>query len=144
VSPLRFEFHPPVEPAAPTAASSGPPPPPPPPSLPPPLAVAWATWLDRRPTVESDDPEIRRSIEHAFRATPLVVDDPSLRSAGARGEQVLQPGSISWFRAVAQFRVPAETGLVARAVPGVAVGGGGYDPAANYRRFSEQIERLES
>jgi hypothetical protein len=38
--------------------------------------------------------------------------------------------------------VPAETGLVARAVPGVV--GGGYDPAANYLRFSEQIERLES
>ncbi len=55
---------------------------------------------------------------------------------------MLQPGDLGWFRAVAQFRVPAETGLVARTVPGVARGG--YDPAANYRRFSEQIERLES
>ena len=92
--------------------------------------------------MESDDADIRRSIERAFRATPVVVDDPSLRSAGTRGEQVLQPGSLVWFRAVAQYRVPAETGLVARSVPGVAAGG--YDPAANYRRFSEQIERLES
>jgi hypothetical protein len=104
--------------------------------------VASATWLDTRPAVESDDPAIKRSIEHAFRPTPVVVDDPSLRSAGTSGEQVLQPGGLAWFRAVAQFRVPAETGLVARSVPGVAAGG--YDPAANYRRFSEQIERLES
>ena len=99
-------------------------------------------WLDRRATVESDDPDLKRSIEHAFRPTPVVVDDPSLRSAGTRGELVLQPGGLAWFRAVAQFRVLAETGLVARAVPGVEAGG--YDPAANYRRFSEQIERLES
>jgi hypothetical protein len=138
VSPLRIEFHHPVESAPSAPASSGPPPPPPPP----PPAVASATWLDRRPTVESDDPAVKRSIEHAFRATPLVVDDPSLRSAGSRGEQVLQPGGLAWFRAVAQVRVLAETGLVARTVPGVAAGG--YDPAANYRRFSEQIERLES
>jgi hypothetical protein len=136
VSPLRIEFHHPAEQAPP--APAGPPPPPPPP----PPAVASVTWLDRRPAVESDDAGIRRSIERAFRATPVVVDDPTLRSAGTRGEQVLQPGSLVWFRAVAQFRVPAETGLVARSVPGVAAGG--YDPAANYRRFSEQIERLET
>jgi hypothetical protein len=138
VSPLRIEFHHPVESAPPAPATPGPPPPPPPP----PPAVASATWVDRRPSVESDDPAVKRSIEHAFRPTPLVVDDPSLRSAGTRGEQVLQPGGLAWFRAVAQFRVLAETGLVARSVPGVAAGG--YDPAANYRRFSEQIERLES
>jgi hypothetical protein len=66
--------------------------------------------------VEADDPELKASIERAFR--------------------------LEWFRAVAQIRVPAETGLVARSVPGVTVGG--YDPAANYRRFPEQIERLVS
>jgi len=55
---------------------------------------------------------------------------------------MLQPGSLAWFRSVAQFRVLVETGLAARSVPGVTVGG--YDPAANYRRFSEQIERLET
>jgi hypothetical protein len=100
------------------------------------------TWLDRRPVVESDDAGLERAIMHSFRATPIVVDDPTLRSVGAHGEQTLQPGSLTWFRAVAQVRVTAETGLVARSVPGVALGG--YDPAANYRRFSEQIERLES
>lgn len=91
--------------------------------------------------MEADDPAVKTAIERAFRPTPVVVDDASLRSAGTRGELMLQPGDLEWFRAVAQFRVPAETGLVARSVPGVVRGG--YDPAANYRRFSEQIERLE-
>lgn len=138
MSPLRIEFHQPAEPATPAAASPGPPPPPPPP----PPAVASATWLDERVVVEADDPAIRASIERAFRPTPVVVDDPSLRYPGTHGELMLQPGDLEWFRAVAQVRVRAETGLVARSVPGVIVGG--YDPAANYRRFSEQIERLET
>ncbi len=90
--------------------------------------------------VETNDPELRASLQRAFRPTPVVVDDASLRSPGTRGESVLQPGDLEWFRAVAQVRVRAETGLVARFVPGVTVGG--YDPAANYRRFEEQIERL--
>jgi hypothetical protein len=139
VSPLRIEFHHPAEPATPAAPAPGGPPPPPPP---PPPAVAAATWLEGRPVIEADDPAIEDALERAFRPTPVVVDDASLRSAGSRGEQMLQPGDLEWFRAVAQFRVPAETGLVARTVPGVARGG--YDPAANYRRFAEQIERLES
>jgi hypothetical protein len=137
VSPLRVEFHHPPEPTEPSSAPAQPGPPPPPPA-----AVASATWLDGRVIVESDDPDLRISIERAFRPVPVVVDDPSLRYPGTRGESVLQPGDLEWFRAVAQVRVPAETGLVARSVPGVTVGG--YDPAANYRRFSEQIERLES
>lgn len=92
--------------------------------------------------VESEDPKLKASIQRAFRPTPVVVDDPSLRYPGTSGESVLQPGDLEWFRAVAQHRVSAETGLVARSVPGIVVGG--YDPAANYRRFSDQIERLES
>ncbi len=139
MSPLRIEFHHPTEPATPAAPAPGGPPPPPPP---PPPAVAVATWLDGHPVVEADEPAIEEAIRRAFRPTPVVVDDPSLRSAGSRGEQMLQPGDLGWFRAVAQFRVPAETGLVPRSVPGVTRGG--YDPAANYRRFAEQIERLES
>jgi hypothetical protein len=138
VSPLRIEFHHPVEPATPAATPPGPPPPPPPP----PPSVASATWVGGRAVVEADDPTIKASIERAFRATPVVVDDPSLRSVGSSGEQMLQPGSFAWFRSVAQVRVLSETGLTARSVPGVAVGG--YDPAANYRRFAEQIERLET
>jgi hypothetical protein len=104
--------------------------------------VASVTWLDGRAVVASEDPDLKRSIEHAYRPTPVVVDDPSLRFPGTRGESILQPGDLEWCRAVAQVRVPKETGLVPRFVPGVTVGG--YDPAANYRRFPEQIERLET
>ncbi len=140
MSPLRVEFHHPPEPVEPSPAPPQPgPPPPPPPPLP---AVASATWLDGRVVVQADDPDLKASIERAFRPVPVVVDDPSLRYPGTRGESVLQPGDLEWFRAVAQVRVPSDTGLVARSVPGVTVGG--YDPAADYRRFSEQIERLES
>ena len=139
MSPLRIEFHHPVEPVTP---ATPPPPGPPAPPPPPPPAVASASWVGGGVVVEADDPAIKASIERAFRATPVVVDDASLRGAGSHGEQMLQPGTIAWFRSVAQFRVPDETGLAARSVPGVTVGG--YDPAANYRRFSDQIERLEA
>ena len=137
MSPLRVEFHPAREPAEPveTAPEQRPPPPPPPPP-----AVASATWHEGRLSIECDDERLRTAITHAFRRTPLVVDDASLRSAGTRGELVLQPGDLEWFREVALVRVPAETGLIPRFVPGVTVGG--YDPAANYRRFPEQIQRL--
>lgn len=138
MSPLRIEFHPPVDPPPAPRAAAGPPQPPPPT----PPAVASATWLAGRPVVEADDVAIKASIERAFRATPVVVDDPSRRHPGTRGELMLQPGDLEWFRAVAQVRVAAETGLVARSVPGVTQGG--YDPAANYRGFSEQVERLGS
>lgn len=137
MSPLRVEFHPPSEPAEP--APQEPQPGPPPPSVSPP-AIASAAWLGDRVVVDADDPTLKSAIERAFRPVPVVVDDPSLRYPGTSGESVLHPGDLEWFRAVAYVRVPAETGLVARSVPGVTVGG--YDPAANYRRFPEQIERL--
>jgi hypothetical protein len=140
VSPLRVEFHHPPERAESPTQQPQPGPPPPPPTPPP--AVASATWVGDRVVVDADDPTLRASIERAFRSIPVVVDDPSLRYPGTSGESVLHPGDLEWFRAVAHVRVPAETGLVARSVPGVTVGG--YDPAANYRRFSEQVDRLES
>jgi hypothetical protein len=138
VSPFRVEFHPSPEPSE----QVQPPRPGPPPAPPPPPAVASATWLGDRVEVDADDPERKASIERAFRPIPVVVDDPSLRYPGTSGGSVLQPGDLGWFRAVAYVRVLAETGLVARSVPGVTAGG--YDPAANYRRFPEQIERLVS
>jgi hypothetical protein len=139
VSPLRVEFHLPAEPTEPpTGASAGRPPPPPPPEP----AVATVAWRDGRVTVEADDPELATGLERAFRRTPVVVDDASLRPAGALGASVLQPGDLEWFRGVALVRVPAELGLVPRFVPGRQTGG--YDPAANYRRFGEQVERLDA
>jgi hypothetical protein len=139
VSPLRIEFHHPPAPAEPAPQQAQPGPPPTPEPRP---AVASAVWLRDRVIVEAEDPKLKASIERAFRPIPVVVDDPSLRYPGTSGESVLQPGDLEWFRAVAQVRVLAETGLVARSVPGVTAGG--YDPAANYRRFPEQIERLVS
>jgi hypothetical protein len=106
------------------------------------LTIATATWDGKEVTVTSDDAALRTSLAHAFRRSPVVVDDPSLRRLGTSGPSTLQPGDLEWFRAVARYRATDETSLEARFVPGTIVGG--YDPAANYRRFEEQIERLDA
>ena len=106
------------------------------------LTVATASWDGREVAITSDNDEIRASLAHAFRRTPVVVDDASLRRLGTSGPSTLQPGDLEWFRAVARYRATTETGLDARFVPGTIVGG--FDPAANYRRFEEQIERLDA
>jgi len=106
------------------------------------LTVATASWDGREVAITSNDDELRASLAHAFRRTPVVVDDPSLRRLGASGPSTLQPGDLEWFRAVARSRATDESGLAARFVPGTIVGG--FDPAANYRRFDEQIERLDA
>lgn len=105
------------------------------------VVVATARWVDGDVTLESDDDETREQLAHAFRNTPVVVDDASYRRMGTHGEVVVQPGDLQWFRAVALTRATAETGLAARFVPGITQGG--YDPAAGYRTFEEQIERLD-
>jgi hypothetical protein len=102
--------------------------------------VATARWDGRHAVVPSSDPEIRAALQRVFRPTPVVVDDPSLRSLGARGESVIQPGSLEWFRVAAFTRGPAE-GLGVRIVPEVA-GQGGWDPAAAYRTFPDAVEQL--
>jgi hypothetical protein len=104
------------------------------------VVVGTATWDGRNVLVEADDPDVRETIARAFRRTPVVVDDPSARPAGTTGSVLIDPSGLEWFRAVAQVRVPAETGLVPVFVADVLEGG--YDPAANYRTFEEQIERL--
>jgi hypothetical protein len=140
VSPLRVEFHRAPEPSEPEPVSvPGSKPPPPPPPEP---AVAVVSWRDGRAIVDSDDPAVAEGLRRAFRATPIVVDDPARRYPGTRGESILQPGDLEWFRGVALVRAPAETGLIPRFVPSPGVGG--FDPAANYRTFPEQVERLEA
>jgi hypothetical protein len=106
------------------------------------LTVATALWDGREVTITSEDASVRESLAAAFRRSPVVVDDPSLRRLGTHGPSTLQPGDLEWFRAVARYRATDETGLTARFVPGRIVGG--FDPAANYRRFDEQIERLDA
>ncbi len=104
-------------------------------------SVASAEWDGREVTVRADDEGRRDALVRAFRRTPVVTNDASYRRMGTSGEVVIEPGDLQWFRAVAQTRVPAETGLVPRFVPGAIVGG--FDPAAGYRGFREQIERLD-
>jgi hypothetical protein len=140
VSPLRVEFHlapEPSDPEPPPAPGSKPPPPPAPEPT-----VAVVSWQEGRAIVDSDEPAVAEGLRRAFRPTPVVVDDPARRYPGTRGESILQPGDLEWFRAVALVRAPAETGLIPRFVPNP--GAGGYDPAANYRPFAEQVERLDA
>ena len=101
--------------------------------------VATATWDGSRASVSSGALDVAAAVWKIFRPTPVVVDDAAYRRQGTRGEVLLQPGSLEWFRAAAHVRGP-EAGLVARFVPGV--GEGGFDPASNYRTFEEVVERL--
>jgi hypothetical protein len=104
------------------------------------VVVATVSWIGGQPIVDTEDDILRATLQTVFRRTPVVIDDPSYRRMGTSGEVLIQPGDLEWFRAVVQARIPAETGLVGRFVPGVTEGG--FDPAAGYRTFEEQVERL--
>jgi hypothetical protein len=104
------------------------------------MVVATATWLGSSVGVASEDDALRDRLVHAFRLTPAVVDETAYRRQGTRGDNVVQPGSLEWFRAVAQTRATVESGLAARFVPGIVEGG--YDPASQYRTFQDSMERL--
>jgi len=104
--------------------------------------VGSARYDSGEVTVTAEEDEVRTRLIRAFRRTPVAIDDASYRSLGTTGAVVLQPGDLEWFRAVALTRAMAETNLTARFVPGIERGG--YDPAAGYRTFEEQIERLDS
>ena len=80
-------------------------------------------------------------LDQLLRRTPVVARDPSLLPQGSRGESVLQPDSLEWFRAALIARVET-LGLSVRFVAEDVRNG--WDPAANYRRFREQAERLAS
>jgi len=54
---------------------------------------------------------------------------------------MLEPGTFEWFRSALLGRAPA-LGLSVRFVSSVREGG--WDPAAQYRTFDEQVERLTS
>jgi hypothetical protein len=101
--------------------------------------VAVSTWTGGRPSLEilGDVP----GLDRLLRATPVVTDDPSLRPPGTSGEVVLDPGSLAWFRAALLTRSPA-LGLAVRFV--VERVTGGWDPAAAYATFEEQVDQLAS
>jgi hypothetical protein len=107
------------------------------------LAVGSARWDGEQVIVTAKDPGVRDKLAHGFRRAPVATEDSARRRLGTHGTVVLEPGDLEWFRAAARTRVPRETGLVARFVPGGDVIGG-YDPAANYRPFDEQIERIDA
>ena len=102
--------------------------------------VAAATWNDGRPRIEPAEgaPD---GVAAILRPTPVVIDDASLRWPGSRGEVLLQPGSLEWFRAALQAR-GAALGLGVRFVAEDVRNG--WDPAANYRTFEQQVRRLAS
>lgn len=104
--------------------------------------VATVSWIDGQPVVETADDTLRALLQKVFRRTPVVIDDASYRRLGTAGAVLIQPGDLGWFRAVVQTRVFTEAGLVARFLPGVVEGG--FDPAADYRSFEYQVERLTS
>lgn len=101
--------------------------------------VGMAGWNGHGADVEADDESIRQSIHRIFRPTPVLIDDPSMRSYGTAGPVVLSPGSLRWFRAAAQARSGAER-LGARFMP-ESEDAMGWDPAGAYRTFNEAIER---
>lgn len=99
--------------------------------------VAIASWVNGRAHV--DVREEIAGIDRLLRAIPVVTDDASLRPPGTSGDVVLDPGSPAWFRAALATRAP-ELGLAVRFVADRI--SGGWDPAAAYATFEEQVERL--
>lgn len=106
-----------------------------------PDVVGWASWTGNGIEIGGSDQQATAAIRRIFRATPAVVDDPSLRPAGSSGPVILPPASLHWFRAVAEARAGAE-GLAVRFVPDRS-GVMGWDPAGAYRTFAEAIDRRE-
>lgn len=102
--------------------------------------VAVATWSGRRATIEPSGAAIE-GLERLLRPTPVVIEDASLRRQGTHGESMLQPGSLDWFRAALTTRAPS-IGLAVRFVAAEITNG--WDPAANYRTFAEQADRIAS
>jgi hypothetical protein len=100
--------------------------------------VAVATWDGRSARLEVLEGAPEGTAE-VLRPTPVVVEDPSLRRLGTHGEVLLHPGTFEWFREALRTRAEG-LGLAVRFVP-VRIEGG-WDPAATYRTFEEQVERI--
>lgn len=101
--------------------------------------IGSAAWRGGRVDVEAEDEAVGQTVRRIFRPTPVVIDDPSMRSYGTSGPVVLPPGSLRWFRAAAETRSGAD-GLGVRFVP-ESDRAMGWDPAGAYRTFNDAIER---
>jgi hypothetical protein len=105
------------------------------------LVLATARWSRcGGSTLDVADTDVE-VLDRLLRRTPVVARDPSLLPQGSSGESLLQPDSLEWFRAALITRVEP-LGLSVRFVAEDVRNG--WDPAANYRRFREQAERLAS
>lgn len=100
--------------------------------------VALATWVDGRAAVEAVEAPAE-GLGSLIRATPVVVDDTTLRRPGTLGASLLEPGSGEWFRAALLGRAPA-LGLAVRFVAERVEGG--WDPAQQFGKFEERVDRL--
>lgn len=103
--------------------------------------VAVATWDGSEAVLESaEDPATGAAVTRVFRAVPVATDDASLRTSAGSGVSMVEPGTLAWFRAAALTRAP-KVGLTPRFQMDAPVGSG-YDPAANYRSFRDQVARI--
>jgi hypothetical protein len=100
--------------------------------------VAVATWRDGSGRIEATAAEIE-GLDSVLRPTPVVVDDAAFRPLGTHGDVALSPGTPAWFRAALVTRAGG-LGLSVRFVAEDVRNG--WDPAANYRTFEEQVGRL--
>ena len=103
--------------------------------------VGTARWTGGDVDVDAEDPKVRRALGRVYRETAVLVDDPSLRSFGTSGPEVLSPGSLRWVVACAQARSPAER-LAFRLTPDPSPRMA-WDPAGAYQRFPDQVEDAE-
>ena len=103
--------------------------------------VGVAVWSKDAIRVTAEEDAGREALNRIFRRTPVSVDDPSLRSFGTAGPVMLGPGTLPWFRIVAQSRA-REEGLAVRLSP-EGREAMGWDPAGAYRSFAASIERKE-
>jgi len=103
--------------------------------------VTTVTWTGSRVEPGEAPDDLAEAIGRIFRAAPVVVDDPSLRSVGTSGPVILEPGDLTWFIAAARSRADAE-GLVVRFVPPDRKAMG-WDPAGAYRTFPDAVERRD-
>ena len=103
--------------------------------------AATATWSLSGVAVDVRDRDAAAALDRIFRRTPVVIDDPALRSFGTSGPAVLEPGDLRWFIAAARTRAEAE-GLALRLLPseGPAMG---WEPAGAYRTFADAVERRD-
>jgi hypothetical protein len=95
------------------------------------LVVGTAEWDGRRAVIGAGGDDALRALERIFRPSPVPIEDPSLRPRGTRGEAVVEPGDLEWFRAAALVR-GAEAGYGVRFVSAAS---GGWDPALDPQTY---------